>query len=58
MSTTDHQTTAGANTDYASAAIRRVTADNGMSFPNSTANVTTIHVSLFTMQLLCEGFAP
>ncbi len=32
MSTTDHQTTAGANTDYASAAIRRVTADNGIEY--------------------------
>ena len=33
MNTTDHQTTTGgANTDYASAAIRRVAADNGIEY--------------------------
>jgi pimeloyl-ACP methyl ester carboxylesterase len=32
VNTTDHQTTTGANTDYARAAIRRVTADNGIEY--------------------------
>lgn len=32
MSTTDHQTTTGANADYAGAAIRRVTAANGIEY--------------------------
>ena len=47
MSTTDHQTTTGANTDDAGAAIRRVAADNGIEYAYRELGAGDVPLVLF-----------